>query len=68
MFAYIDPGTGSYLLQILLAGALGGALAIKIFWKRIKIFFAGLFGKKDASASAERQASDQSPPDGTPKA
>jgi len=46
VFAYIDPGTGSYLLQILLAGLFGGLLFLRIFWKKVKAFFTGLFAKK----------------------
>ncbi len=45
-YAYIDPGTGSYLLQILIAAVLGGLFAIKIFWGNIKSFFRGLFTGK----------------------
>jgi hypothetical protein len=37
--AYLDPGTGSLLIQLLLAGLLGVGVAIKIFWKNIKGFF-----------------------------
>jgi hypothetical protein len=36
--AYIDPGTGSYLLQFLIGGLLAGAFVIKRFWFRIKAF------------------------------
>ncbi|MHC1739544.1 MAG: hypothetical protein AB9897_00360 [Anaerolineaceae bacterium] len=39
---YIDPGTGSVLFQVLIAGALGAGVIIKIFWKKI----VGLFSKK----------------------
>lgn len=38
-FGYIDPGTGSYLIQFLLAAVAGGGLAVRIFWKNIKGFF-----------------------------
>ena len=38
---YLDPGSGSFLLQILLAALLGGAFAIKIYWKKIKVLFGG---------------------------
>jgi len=41
---YIDPGTGSYILQILIAGIVGSLFVIKIFWKRIAIFLAGIVG------------------------
>jgi len=34
--AYLDPGTGSYLLQLALAGLLAGLFALKAFWARIK--------------------------------
>lgn len=42
-YAYLDPGTGSYLIQMLLAALLGGLFAIKIFWRRIIDFFKKLF-------------------------
>ena len=46
-FAYLDPGTGSYLVQILIAGLVGAAFSIKIFWQRIKDFFSGKKPDKD---------------------
>lgn len=39
--AYIDPGTGSYILQIVIAGIAAGILAVKMFWGRIKSLFSG---------------------------
>lgn len=44
--AYIDPGTGSLILQILLAVLVGAGFAVKIFWANIKSFFSRLFAKK----------------------
>lgn len=38
--AYLDPGTGSYMLQMLLAGLFGAVFAVKTFWTQIK---AGLY-------------------------
>ena len=35
-FAYVDPGTGSYVLQVLLAALFGALFAVKIFWTKIK--------------------------------
>jgi len=37
--AYLDPGSGSYLLQLLVAAVLGAALAVRIYWGRIKTIF-----------------------------
>ena len=39
LLAYMDPGSGSLLLQILLGGIAGAAVAMKLFWSRIKDFF-----------------------------
>jgi len=44
--AYIDPGTGSLILQILLAAFVGAGFAVKIFWANVKSFFSRLFAKK----------------------
>jgi len=41
--AYIDPGTGSLIIQVLIGALVGGLVVAKIFWSRIKIFFKGLF-------------------------
>ncbi|MDH4156856.1 MAG: hypothetical protein OEW00_06230 [candidate division Zixibacteria bacterium] len=43
--AYLDPATGSYILQLVLAGLLGAALAVKIFWRNLRSFFGKLFSK-----------------------
>jgi len=47
VFAYLDPGTGSYLLQLALAGVLGASYAVKHFWSRLK----GLFTRDGSSAA-----------------
>ena len=33
--AYLDPGTGSMVLQLLLAGFAGAGVVIKLFWRNI---------------------------------
>lgn len=45
--AYIDPGTGSYVLQLLIAGLLGALFALKVFWHKMIGFFKGLFGRRE---------------------
>ena len=37
-FAYLDPGTGSMLLQIILGGVVGLLVAGKLFWHQILVF------------------------------
>lgn len=36
---YLDPGSGSFLLQLLIAGLAGLGIAIAAQWARIKRFF-----------------------------
>jgi hypothetical protein len=43
--AYLDPGTGSMLLQAIAAGLAGVAVAGKLYWRRIKALLH--IGKRD---------------------
>jgi hypothetical protein len=45
LYGYIDPGTGSYFLQMILATIFGGLFAIKIYFKKIRSFFNTLISK-----------------------
>ena len=50
--AYLDPGTGSYVVQLLVGGVLGGLFALGMFWRRVVGFFKRLFkrgGSNDGS-------------------
>ena len=44
-YAYLDPGTGGMLLQIVLGGVAGLLVAGKLFWHQLKSFFR--FGKAE---------------------
>ena len=37
--AYVDPGSGSFLLQMLIGGLLGASVTLKTFWKQIRSYF-----------------------------
>ncbi len=43
--AYLDPGSGSMLLQILLGGFAAVGVIAKLYWNRVT----SLFSRKDAS-------------------
>ena len=47
---YLDPGSGSFLIQLLIASALGAALVFKTSWTRIKNFF-----KRDGVEATEEE-------------
>ena len=38
-FAYLDPGSGSYMIQILIGLFLGGFFTLKLYWRRLRAFF-----------------------------
>jgi len=44
-YAYLDLGTGSYFLQIIVATLLGAMYAIKHYWYKVKLFCINLFSK-----------------------
>jgi Na+/proline symporter len=45
-YAYLDPGTGSYIVQLLIGGLLGGLFAVGLFWRRVIAWLRRLFGPK----------------------
>jgi hypothetical protein len=51
--AYLDPGSGSMMLQLLLGGIVGVAVILKLYWNA----FTGLFRRKkqrnDSTSSFE---------------
>ena len=38
-YAYLDMGTGSYIIQVIIGSFLGVAVTLKIFWSRIVNYF-----------------------------
>ncbi len=51
-YAYLDPGTGSIILQLLLGGVAGLAVVGKLYWQRVREFF-GLSEKKTPEKSVQ---------------
>jgi hypothetical protein len=48
-FAYLDPGAGSFILQMLIAGIMGGLFTMKLYWYKLKEWMNKLLGKEVAS-------------------
>lgn len=51
--AYLDPGSGSYIFQLIVAALFGALFGIKIFWSRIKQFFVNLFSRNKINNNKE---------------
>ena len=43
--AYLDPGSGSYVFQMIIAGLVGGIFAIKMSWVKIKTSLKRFFAR-----------------------
>lgn len=52
--AYLDPGSGSMLLQLIVGGAAGAAVVVRLFWRRLL-----------ALLPSRRREPESAPPDGT---
>jgi hypothetical protein len=59
--AYLDPGTGSILVQSLLAGIAGAAAVVSLYWQRIKAFFTNM-RKQSPDAHRSATSSDNDAP------
>lgn len=57
-YAYLDPGTGSYILQLIAATLFMGLYAVKLFWNNVKIFFKNLFSKGKEHEKEHEKAED----------
>ena len=50
---YLDPGSGSFILQLLIAAILGGLVAIRAYWGRIKTYVKRLLSREDVDSELE---------------
>ena len=45
-FAYLDPGTGSIILQAIIGFVAAVGATVSIYWQKFKSFFKKIFKKK----------------------
>ena len=53
VYAYLDPGTGSMLIQMLIGGVVAAMFTIKIYWYQLKSFMKRNLGKKDTQLNED---------------
>jgi hypothetical protein len=64
--AYVDPGTGSMAIQMLIGGVVAAAFVIKTYYYELRRRIARLFGRDthykpgESSAGADPQVSEES--------
>lgn len=60
VYAYLDPATGSIILQGLLAGFAGLTVVVRLYWRRIRAFFRSLRGAAPLPDEADQTATPES--------
>jgi len=53
--AYLDPGSGSLILQVILAILLGGLFILRSYWKKIKDGLRQIFSKQQDGEENETE-------------
>lgn len=56
--AYLDPGTGSIILQSILASIAVAVASISMYWERFKLFFATRFSRRKPTLSEDAKDTD----------
>jgi hypothetical protein len=58
--AYVDPGTGSMAIQVIIGSIVAAAFVIKTYYYNIKRRIARMFGRDSSAEASEANASSQS--------
>lgn len=54
--AYVDPGTGSVFFQAAIASLLAALFTLKLYWRRLKAWFAARKAEPAATAALPKDA------------
>jgi hypothetical protein len=55
IFAYLDPGSGSFLIQLAIAAVVGLAVVLRLQWSKIKKLFGKGQPAEDEDSDDEQQ-------------
>ena len=55
-FAYLDPGTGSLIIQAIIGGIAAFGLTVKIYWYKLRMIFGRKSGGKEDYSSKDPEA------------
>jgi hypothetical protein len=51
-YAYVDPGSGAMLTQLLLGGAAGAVVLVRVYWNRLR----ALIGLRQRERNTDQKA------------
>jgi uncharacterized membrane protein len=54
-YAYLDPGTGSIILQGIIGAVAAGSAAVGLYWNQVKLYFKSHVGNADENANSEHK-------------
>ena len=63
--AYLDPGTGSMVLQLILGGVAGAIVIGKLYWERLKNALGFSASEPIAPGAPVSQSTEEEPPSGS---
>ena len=58
-WAYLDPGTGSLILQSLIAGIAGVLVVGRLYWAKLKKFLETAFSRSSAQHTVDEPLDDE---------
>lgn len=53
-WAYLDPGTGSFILQMLLGGVAGMLVVGRLYWEKLKLAIGRTFNRRPSAEETEK--------------
>ena len=57
VFAYLDPGSGSMMLQVIAGGLAAAAVTLKVYWHRLLVFLRIRKPEEETSAAQTESSS-----------
>jgi len=52
---YLDPGSGSFLIQLIIASLLGAVFVVRASWSKIKSFFKRTFNQSESDLDSQEE-------------
>ena len=57
LYAYLDPGSGSMMLQVIAGGLAAAAVTMKVYWRRLLVFLHIRKPEEETEATPQTESS-----------